>query len=470
MLVVGNNRYVYDISKWITSHPGGQIILHNVNGTDITNDYFHEAGFDASEFTPIAKPHPKKNLGMAEKNSLAGLSRADIISVKRQSLDHDQASLQTVEASLNPQYSEEDWTAIQRSRRTHVHTRLAIQKLAHLVVGELEIRPAFNPRFSISTVTEGSELIPFDPFEYRRYAITHHEVQSSPESTQTFIKLRFCLLYPYDVREGQPRSFLSGQSVEIQVRLSSGERISRYYTPVGGDMNGFEVLVKLKEQGKMSPYLHRQTAGERQFKVRGPFGTPLLKTLGPFVTPYDTIYFFAAGSGITPALQIIQQLYLSVHTKLRVVQDYQATMSDELTLYRGDVVVATHHYLDGWAFGTNVSTGLMGSFPVGAVCPTSPTRFVLFNVSDLSHNIMGADIVEGASLAYPGLFQIERFNSITFTPQRVAMYLESPAESLSIVCGPTGFNSRVSDMLFEFGEGWARSLKILTSDSPYHAE
>ena len=44
MLVVGNGHYVYDISKWITSHPGGQLILHAVNGTDITNDYFHEAG------------------------------------------------------------------------------------------------------------------------------------------------------------------------------------------------------------------------------------------------------------------------------------------------------------------------------------------------------------------------------------------------------------------------------------------
>lgn len=28
MLVVGNGRYVYDIGKWISSHPGGQLILH----------------------------------------------------------------------------------------------------------------------------------------------------------------------------------------------------------------------------------------------------------------------------------------------------------------------------------------------------------------------------------------------------------------------------------------------------------
>ncbi|RKO83491.1 hypothetical protein BDK51DRAFT_29139, partial [Blyttiomyces helicus] len=52
LLVVANGRFVYDISKWIRSHPGGQIILHAVAGTDISNDYFHESGFDAGEFTP----------------------------------------------------------------------------------------------------------------------------------------------------------------------------------------------------------------------------------------------------------------------------------------------------------------------------------------------------------------------------------------------------------------------------------
>lgn len=44
MYVVADGRYVYDISQWVTSHPGGRIILHSVCGTDISNDYFHEAG------------------------------------------------------------------------------------------------------------------------------------------------------------------------------------------------------------------------------------------------------------------------------------------------------------------------------------------------------------------------------------------------------------------------------------------
>ncbi|KAJ3243334.1 hypothetical protein HK104_008141 [Borealophlyctis nickersoniae] len=39
ILVVGNGKYVYDASKWIYSHPGGQIILLAVAGTDISSDY-----------------------------------------------------------------------------------------------------------------------------------------------------------------------------------------------------------------------------------------------------------------------------------------------------------------------------------------------------------------------------------------------------------------------------------------------
>jgi predicted heme/steroid binding protein len=42
--VVADGQYVYDISKWIASHPGGRIILNYACGTDISNDYFHESG------------------------------------------------------------------------------------------------------------------------------------------------------------------------------------------------------------------------------------------------------------------------------------------------------------------------------------------------------------------------------------------------------------------------------------------
>ncbi|KAJ1528201.1 hypothetical protein HK096_010414, partial [Nowakowskiella sp. JEL0078] len=56
LYVVGNGKYVYDISRWIVSHPGGQSILFSVSGTDITNDYWNDDSFDKEFFIPAEMP------------------------------------------------------------------------------------------------------------------------------------------------------------------------------------------------------------------------------------------------------------------------------------------------------------------------------------------------------------------------------------------------------------------------------
>jgi hypothetical protein len=315
MLVVANGKYVYDISKWITSHPGGQIILQNVNGTDITNDYFHEGGFDAAEFTPTAKPPPKKLIN-SDRRSISGLSLADAIAVERR--NSGRISAVSIDAST-PNFTQDEWALIQRARRTHVHTRLAIQKLASLVVGEIDVRAPFNPSFSATTINDFDSDQPFDEFEYRRYAMTKREIESPTTATKQFIRLKFCVLYPYESRAGQPKKFQPGQCIEIQARLPSGERISRFYTPISGNLNSFEIMVRVQPSGKMSNFLLRSEPGERQYKIRGPFGTPLLKDcFGPNRFYFDTIYFIGGGSGITPALQMMQYLFLSTDIKLQV--------------------------------------------------------------------------------------------------------------------------------------------------------
>jgi hypothetical protein len=319
MYVVGNGKYVYDISQWIGSHPGGQIILHNVNGTDISNDYFHEAGFDAEEFTPSALPPPKR---LHDGVAVAGLSRADVLSAKRSSLDSfSYRGVGALNDRITPNFDQQDWSCIQRARRTHVHTKLALQKLATLVVGKLRTDSGYrSPSTSVNTLNTTSD-ISFSPHEYRRYAMTRKEMESSQGATKPFVKFRFCLLYPYDIRQDQPSAFIPGQAVEIQVRLSDGTRVSRYYTPISGDMTNFEILVKIQPTGPMSRYLFASEPGERQFKIRGPFGNPLLPrqltTLHP-EDSYDTIYFFAGGSGVTPFLQICNNLLLTKKIPLMV--------------------------------------------------------------------------------------------------------------------------------------------------------
>lgn len=79
---------------------------------------------------------------------------------------------------------------------------------------------------------------------------------------------------------------------------------------------------------------------------------------------------------------------------------------------------------------------------------------------------MGSEIIEGARLSYPGLIQVHRFDSKTLTSQRVAVLLEDVGYFRVIICGPVGLNSRVADMMAEFGGRWPQSMRILSSDRP----
>jgi hypothetical protein len=327
MLVVGNGKYVYDISKWIDSHPGGQIILHAVNGTDITNDVFHESEYDVDEFNEKGgkeRKHTEHELlkranhiqreaiSMDGESGVRNLSPIDVTSLALKIDDE-------IDMGLNPSISSIDWKFIIRSRKTHVHSRLALERLSGLIVGEIQGNYSDMDK-STDTIFGDNEII-FDEYEYRRYALTSKKVESPHNSTRKVVRLRFCTLYPFSTRLDQPVEFQPGQCIEIQARLSTGERISRYYTPVAGDLNAFEILVRYKFEGKMSQYFENSIPGERQFKIRGPFGNNFLKFSHQEsldMCDYEKIYFFGGGSGITPALQILNCLYMSVNQRLKV--------------------------------------------------------------------------------------------------------------------------------------------------------
>ncbi|RKO94231.1 hypothetical protein BDK51DRAFT_25492, partial [Blyttiomyces helicus] len=213
LLVVGNGKFVYDMGRWIKSHPGRQIILHAVAGTDISNDYFHEAGFDAAEFTPRPSMPPQDP------------NRAHPTTFHRRSMNKSIGSSEGVApighmsildgARRMPTLSANDWKRIIKSRRTHVHTRLAIEKLATLVIGSLV--PSDSPRDSTCTLEEVPGACPFDPYEFRRYAITEKTlVASGIGGAYPVWRIRFCSLYPFDARNGEPNGFLPGESVQLQ--------------------------------------------------------------------------------------------------------------------------------------------------------------------------------------------------------------------------------------------------------------
>ncbi|KAJ3086081.1 hypothetical protein HK102_013535 [Quaeritorhiza haematococci] len=500
LLVVGNNRYVYDVSRWISSHPGGQIILYTVLGTDITNDYFHDTSFDANDFLP--KPEApatnsnrsllrnRKNPVAAGNNNLpppqsvmsstngnlfvppgVGAGSNGTPQKPMETSQPSTALSRSIAPELQPYVdqlatlTENDWKRLIKARRTHVHTRNAIQRLCSLLVGEIVPSPggpgalsrnAYGSDVTLEGGVDSSLSKPYNPSEYRRYAMTSKTLVTLPGSRSPVYQLRFCLLYPYDLRDdGQGdlsrspelQPFKPGQCVEIQARIN-GQYVSRYYTPISGNMVAFDVLVRIKGSSRSStrdslvpgveaytgsgddgqpiftPYLAKQRVADRQFKIRGPFGSPIVDPEMPlsivpgaaaalargsmYAGPWcpDRLYFVAGGSGSTPFLQLVRSLLLPVGEPLWVIREYTPQAHDELPLTYGEAVIPLHHYLDGWCYGVSATTGRAGTFPLMCLQPrTGPTtKLVLIHcVWNGVEDLFGLDILQGAYLAYGGV-------------------------------------------------------------------
>ncbi|RKO84948.1 hypothetical protein BDK51DRAFT_27093 [Blyttiomyces helicus] len=364
-----------------------------------------------------------------------------------------------------------------------------IEKLATLVVGE--IVPSYSPHDSAFAL---NAVPAFDPFEYRRSALTEKSiVTSGTDGAYPVLRLRFCSLYPFDARNGQPRMFLPGQSVEILARIGS-QSVSRYYTPVCGDLSAFEIHVKVYPEGRMSQFLRKQGPGQRQFKVRGPFGVPVIDPESPLTLaahlPED-IVFITGGTGIAPFLQLLQYIMLPVLQPLTVLTPYEQTMSDELTLSRGDRVVTQDHYLDGWALGHNLTTGATGVFPLSVTSPLNGprSRLTLLNAVHTPQDLIGLDLLEAAMLAHPDALEVHHFcdrgsgsiarDGVVGTVHAGKMDNTAVADvladwaarilggplwnALAVVCGPRGFDGFAVDAVTELGVD-GRVVRVLPAD------
>jgi len=416
ILVVGNGRFVYDASTWIHSHPGGQVILLAVAGTDISSDYFHEAGYDAADFTPAPKPPPQP----LERLPATHFRRDSTVTASSVSTEVDPTRHRFSMTRATPILTNEDWSRIIRARRTHVHSRNAIARLAHLLVGE--VVPDQGQMYGGSSATlmpysikENAPLTgsvqKFSPFEFRRYALTSKTLVTTLSANPVY-KYRFCLLYPYEGREGEPEQFQPGQCIEIQCRIS-GAFVSRFYSPVEGNLAAFEILVKTYPNGALTPFLTKQRPGERQFKIRGPFGQALVgpeRPLGSIPLKNgvpDFLIAVSGGTGITPFLQLVQHMFLPTMVPLKVVADFDPTLNDEMALRRGQLVMAKHHYYDGWVYGTNLNTGQEGMFPLPQTLPRYGHKKVfLINCQRTPEDRIGLHILTGALLSYPHHFRV----------------------------------------------------------------
>ncbi|KAJ1554531.1 hypothetical protein HK096_003099, partial [Nowakowskiella sp. JEL0078] len=471
MLVVGSGRYIYDISSWIAGHPGGTQILNTVIGTDITNDFFNELStYDADNFFPKEKV-PKHNKVRKIEQEAVEFSKIKeknwatpaLRTMAPPSLERN--ILSKIDELRKSQITTEDMKMIQKARRIHKHSQKAGEKIKSLIVGEL-VTHAGVPY----PIQEFGKLVvsPFDPFEYRRYALTSRKLVSpaSPNHTTPVYLCHFVLLYPYQGRVNEPEEeFTAGQSVEIQAQIND-DIVSRYYTPISGTIKSFDIIIKVIPTGKLTPLFtkpDRMLLGNKQFKIRGPFGRPLIPQniwddctlsrklailsappLEPGLTPkqlavlsgwrdnldpnqpvmvtkipncpktldhsfrlqrWTRILFISAGSGLAPYLQILRDHFLPENKIVYAYSDVLCVNPEELTVTAGDGILVMRHVEDGWAFGKNMNTAQEGLFPMSATVPLCGVRemtgakFRLLNVVRTGNDLFGEDILRKAAYA-----------------------------------------------------------------------
>jgi cytochrome-b5 reductase len=112
-----------------------------------------------------------------------------------------------------------------------------------------------------------------------------------------------------------------GRHICIRAEIA-GLTVHRAYTPVTTpDQQGyFELVVKSYEFGKMSSFLHELTVGD-EIEARGPVGTFSYKA-----NAFNHICLIAAGSGLTPCLQIL--------TSVLEMEDFQNDRTQFTLLYQ----------------------------------------------------------------------------------------------------------------------------------------
>ncbi|KAJ3279541.1 hypothetical protein HK104_001382 [Borealophlyctis nickersoniae] len=469
MLVVGNGRYIYDITSWAAHHPGGRLILNMVVGSDITVDFFNEANFDNASFVP------KKYLNMKHDNvPRPKVQKAEVeqngTDLTRTATGQEESEGEVVRQNL----TEEEWAAVRKSRMTHRHGKLAVQKLVTFMIGQLVDERTGRPLAPESTTPT------FNAHEYRRYALVSRELATSSDADIPVYRIRFALVHPFHaIRANEPTRFLPGQCIEILDRVGTHGLVTRYYTPISGSPSCFDLLVKCYPDGLMGSHLMKRKPGDRQFRIRGPLGTPLLNPDRPVRIDagegyFETLVLIGGGAGLTPCLQFVKEYFLPVGRTVVANEEYVPDRGDEMTLVPGDRITVMHESGDGWAYGINKSTHEEGSFPLSLVTPPpgSNCRVMLINCTRAVGDMIGTSILGPASLAFPNLLSIHTFTShptstTTSTPAygEVHPHRLSPEDVTTLVgpfwaqsqggakrivmCGPAALESMCFDTLVE---------------------
>lgn len=108
-------------------------------------------------------------------------------------------------------------------------------------------------------------------------------------------------LFRFEIPFGRPLGLNLGRHISVRADID-GQKVIRAYTPTSKpDQKGyFELLVKCYEYGKLSTFIHSLKVGSA-VEVRGPVGRYKYTK-----NSYKRIGLIAAGTGLTPCLQVIR--------------------------------------------------------------------------------------------------------------------------------------------------------------------
>ncbi|EMJ90366.1 FAD-binding oxidoreductase [Leptospira meyeri] len=201
--------------------------------------------------------------------------------------------------------------------------------------------------------------------------------------------------------------FQAGQYINLFVSLS-GVLTARPYSISSSpkDLNSYELTIKRKEGGFVSPYLLDEVKIGQEFESTGPMGSfhhnPLFHGLD--------LVFLAGGSGIAPAMSMLKS-FLSSDENFRFHIIYSNSYEDDVIFIEELRNLAAAH-----------------------------PNFTLteFLSREVSPNFKG----------YRGRLDYKTLQTL----------LQNPPSKMYYVCGPTPFNEHVAKLLFELG---VRSGRIL---------
>ncbi|KAI9002813.1 hypothetical protein BC832DRAFT_108576 [Gaertneriomyces semiglobifer] len=355
-ILVASGEHVYDITQWVKSHPGGQIIMYTVAGTDITNDFFALQ----KSVAPDGKSNSDKSIFRNRQNTMSRRTKGDA-----NGLD------------------ETEYKYLVRSRVTRLHSTQAIEKLSTMVVGRI------------------NEANHTSCDEYRRYAL----VAATRVGNAMLFKF-------HTVWSGTATALpiVPGSQFEMSTRMNN-VFVTKRVTPIHGTMECFECV--LCGEDRITKWFMGMKAGVRQIKIRGPIlayksptntTAPLTLSMisnapsgldlalpnprgfnggravststnasatpktvarltpwwhsprtsiaqSPDSPPRRILILTENFCAVSFALQTLSHILLPLHQPLVVRYAYASDKPEELDLKVGDVVKAEKHTFDGWAYG-----------------------------------------------------------------------------------------------------------------------